>query len=232
MKTTEIVLDIETARDLREPIHAKLRSCIEPDGRLKDPEKIAADLAKKEADIVAKAGLDPLTGRIVCVGVGVRNGGGRVITRDVYNSIADHCENGWSYKVELARTRDDEAWLLSCLADILQAVDTPTLITWNGRRFDLPFIAARAALHGVRFPWRLPLGYARDLHVDLCDVFDRGLDLWSTPILGEGKPLDGGGAAVQALVDAGEWGVLRDYNLDDLRKTAALWERVRGVVRS
>jgi hypothetical protein len=49
----------------------------------------------------------------------------------------------------------DEATLLRALDDLLAGLEPGILVTWNGAAFDLPFLADRAALHGVRLGLRL-----------------------------------------------------------------------------
>lgn len=51
--------------------------------------------------------------------------------------------------------RGPEADLLVALDDLLRGLPPGVLATWNGGRFDLPYLAARAALAGVRLGLRL-----------------------------------------------------------------------------
>ncbi|KYH44811.1 hypothetical protein [Branchiibius sp. NY16-3462-2] len=69
----------------------------------------------------------------------------------------------------------DEA---SVLADTMELIsmlgEHEHLVTWNGSVFDLPFLAARAAVHGVDVPYRLVLDPAIVAKYDPCPGFDGG----------------------------------------------------------
>src|SRR5688500_12385793 len=69
-------------------------------------------------------GLDPGVARVVAVGVSSVEAGDVVLT-------------------------GDEAGVLTALDGHLADVDPGVVVTWNGGAFDLPFLAARAAVHGV-----------------------------------------------------------------------------------
>lgn len=49
----------------------------------------------------------------------------------------------------------DEADLLLRLEELLCSLPPGVLVTWNGSAFDLPFLAERARLHGIRLGLRL-----------------------------------------------------------------------------
>ncbi len=57
----------------------------------------------------------------------------------------------------------DEALLLAQLDALLASLTPGVLVTWNGARFDLPFIADRAALLGV------PTGLRLQASTELCE---------------------------------------------------------------
>jgi len=113
----------------------------------------------------------------------------------------------------------------------------PTLVTFNGRGFDLPVIAARCLRHGI------PLGYyykARDVryrfspdgHLDLMDFLaDHGaakpakLDAFAK-LCGMPGKLGVDGKHVGPLVHAGRLREVRDYCLCDVVQTAGVFLRV------
>jgi DNA polymerase elongation subunit (family B) len=74
-------------------------------------------------------GLDPLVGRVLAVAVS----GPRVV-------LFDH---------------DDEADLLRRLDQHLAELPPGVIVTWNGARFDLPYLASRATIAGVDLGLRL-----------------------------------------------------------------------------
>jgi hypothetical protein len=126
---------------------------IEPAGNLKDPEKIAADVAKKRAARLEKAGLDFDLARLT--------------------GIATLSPDHDTPLVRVLRTEADERLELQHVGWLIEgrredAGDfSPMLITYNGFRFDLPLLMRRAAYLGLRdFP-RINLDKYRSRHVDL-----------------------------------------------------------------
>jgi Predicted 3'-5' exonuclease related to the exonuclease domain of PolB len=126
---------------------------IEPAGNLKDPEKIAADVAKKRAARLEKAGLD--FDLAVLTGVAVL---GPADDQPVVRLIVDESDERDALQALgrlIAGTRDDAGDY------------APTLVTFNGFKFDLPLLMRRAAYLGLReFP-RINLDRYRSPHIDL-----------------------------------------------------------------
>ena len=96
----------------------------------------------------------------------------------------------------------DEFAALAALVAFLNArlsegVET-TLISWNGRGFDLPVIVARCLHHGLAFPWYYQqrdarYRYSTEGHVDLMDFLadhgasrSYGLELLAADLLSDG----------------------------------------------
>ncbi len=133
----------------------------------------------------------------------------------------------------------DEAGVLADFARFLDR-HRPTLITFNGRGFDLPVIAARSMKHG------LPLNYYyrdRDVryrfstegHLDLLDFLsDFGaskrsrLDVWAK-LSGMPGKVGVDGKDVGPLVHAGRVQEVKDYCLCDVVQTAAVFLRTQLV---
>lgn len=135
-----------------------------------------------------------------------------------------------------------EALQLKAFAATLEK--SPTVVTFNGRGFDLPVIAARSFRHGISLP-----GYyrQRDMryrftergHFDVADYLtDFGaskmskLDVWAK-LCGMPGKVGVSGADVAGMVAAGRIHEVRDYCLCDVAQTAAVFLRVqllRGVV--
>ena len=126
------------------------------------------------------------------------------------------------------------------LASFSQRVggERPTLVTYNGRGFDLPVIAARALCHGVPMPWyykdrSVRSRYTDDGHLDLCDwLADHGatragsLDAVARLIGLPGK-IGVDGSQVEGLYAAGELDAIERYCLGDVAQTALLLLRFR-----
>jgi 3'-5' exonuclease len=125
------------------------------------------------------------------------------------------------------------------LLDFAQWIDAkkPTVITWNGRSFDMPVITSRALRHGVPMPWwfsdrNTRYRYSTDGHFDLMDFLaDFGaaknarLDVYAKLVGFPGK-LGLDGSQVQPLVFAGKLDEVKAYCLCDVAQTAAIFLRV------
>ena len=96
---------------------------------LKDPEKIAAALAEKQADQLSRAGLDPLLGRICAVGTWSRDAG---------------------EQVQLCLTEADERDAIGQFWD--RVIDPMRLIVGYSIRFDLRYLLTRSRLLGLPTP--------------------------------------------------------------------------------
>jgi len=113
----------------------------------------------------------------------------------------------------------------------------PTVVTWNGRGFDMPVITSRALRHGVPMPWwftdrNTRYRYSTDGHFDLMDFLtDFGaaknarLDVYSKLIGFPGK-VGVDGSQVAPLVHAGRLDEVASYCLCDVAQTAAIFLRV------
>src|SRR5664280_2664533 len=167
-----IVFDIETG-PLPEAELAALVPPFDPaevkTGNLKDPEKVAAKIAEAEAthrrEFFDKAALDPLTGRVLAVGVMVFDargekgpafaGGGRF-------SIIGH---------------DDEAETLRGFWELTRGEmgRLNPLVGFNIFAFDLPFLFRRSWKHRVAVPFGIRRGrYWGDQILDLRDAWQLG----------------------------------------------------------
>jgi predicted PolB exonuclease-like 3'-5' exonuclease len=124
MRTSEaianIYLDIETFGGDKPPLED-----ITPDGRLKDPDKIAADIEKKQDDIWRKQALDSVKGIVLCVGLAV-------------NDEPAICIVGKS-----------EEETLTLFDEELHKYSHPRIIAHNGFEFDFLFLFHRGLKHGL-----------------------------------------------------------------------------------
>mgnify|MGYP001489403492 CR=1 FL=1 len=207
----EVVLDIETYADITPEQLERMAADVEAPKNWKDPEKIAAYIERKKAEIVEKAALSPRTGKVVCVGLLFRNVG----------------ETGAEWK-PWALASPDEDDLLRMVDTVLHGATITRIITFNGKRFDLPYLVARYMTHAMQTRFNLPVGHDKR-HIDLWDLLGRdgSLSAWGDAILG--APKEKTGADVAAMVDAGEWDAIKAYCLDDVRMTAALYDRLCAV---
>jgi len=169
-------------------------------------------------EIEGRFGLDPCTGRIVCIGV---------------------------YWLELDRSRaycrSDEVELLANFwADIAQIRPT-RFVTFNGKSFDFPYINVRSAILRVPSPRDLVLDtrrFATDRHFDVrealtnYDRYRKGTLEFFCEIFGVPSPKDGiDGSMVGEYFAAGRLDEIARYCLADCRATAELYRRIRPYFR-
>jgi len=130
----------------------------------------------------------------------------------------------------------DEAKTLSELANFVGKA-RPHLITYNGRKFDLPVVANRMLRHGIPFTAYYTdrdyrYRYSDFGHVDLADVLtDHGaarmpkLDHVARLVGMPGK-MGVDGSMVEKLYDDGHLDEIREYCLHDVVQTAFVFLRV------
>ncbi|MBM4363711.1 MAG: ribonuclease H-like domain-containing protein [Deltaproteobacteria bacterium] len=131
----------------------------------------------------------------------------------------------------------DEATALRDFAKFLEE-RRPDLVTWNGRGFDLPVIAARCFRHGIplRHYYRskdVRYRFSPDGHLDLMDYLaDFGaakpakLDIVAK-LCGMPGKVGIAGHDVGPMVHAGRLEEVRNYCLCDVVQTAAVFLRVQ-----
>lgn len=201
------ILDIET---LAHEDAGNWLDPVEPDGRLTDPVKIKADIAKKEAERAEKLALDPDCCRIVCLGYHDCGTG---------DPICDPCQDEFEERAVL------EAFWTS-----YRAQDT-SLVAFYGFGFDLPVLMRRSMYLGVPHQ-PLNVDRYRSPHIDVLakltyngvlkphslSFYQRRLGL---PTLDKVK-----GSEIAGLVKAGDWDAVVAHCLSDIGLTHALANRL------
>ena len=181
-----------------------------PRANLKDPAKIEADMAEKQAALLARAALDPDLCRIVAAGW---DGDGR--------AESAVCEDTAQERLLLERF-----WRQSQGA---------TLVGFNCLGFDLPVLLRRSLYLGVPAPALALNKYRPGSIIDLMQrlAYQGTLTYRSLAFycqrFGVAVPDDVTGADIGALVAAGEWTKVHDHVRADVAKTAELARRV-GVL--
>jgi len=123
----------------------------------------------------------------------------------------------------------------------------PTLVSFNGRGFDLPLLELSAFRYGVSVPgWFQATGKSFDqprsryntiAHIDLCELltnfgstrFTGGLNLVAN-ILGKPGKMDVQGDMVQDMYDAGRLAEINDYCRCDVLDTYFVFLRTRVLL--
>ncbi len=167
-----IVFDVETG-PLAESELSALLPAFDPaevkTGNIKDPEKVAAKIAEAEAnhrrEFFDKAALDPLTGRVVAIGV---------LVFDALGEDGMQCSDSSRC---LILGHEDEARTLREFWALTQAEmgRMNPMVGFNIFGFDLPFLFRRSWKQRVRIPFGLRRGrYWGDQLIDLRDVWQLG----------------------------------------------------------
>jgi predicted PolB exonuclease-like 3'-5' exonuclease len=150
-------------------------------------------------------------------------------------SLVDHCARAsWSKP-------DSEVGLLSEFRSAMVGC-TATIVTWNGRTFDLPVLAMRALHHGVPWGWYydsrdIRYRYSAEGHLDLMDFLSdygasRPAKLGDVArLVGLPGKTDMDGSMVAGIVAGDPGGVeeasVSRYCLQDVLQTALLFVRSR-----
>jgi hypothetical protein len=167
-----IVFDLETG-PLAESELSALLPPFDPaevkTGNLKDPAKIAEKIAEAEAnhrrDFIERAALDPLTGRVVAIGVMTFDAKGETPTKFGKGgkfSIIGHVDEAQTLREFWELTRGEMGRL-------------NPMIGFNIFGFDLPFLFRRSWKHRVPVPFGIRRGrYWGDQLLDLRDAWQLG----------------------------------------------------------
>lgn len=208
-----IILDIETC-GIEDP--GRFLDPVQPDARLKDPDKIAADIAAKTQARLEKLALDWNVGRVAVLGWWTERDGVQVSA----------CQN-----------EGLEATALGAFFDVAKH---RTIVGFNCKGFDLRFLVQRSRLLGIRYPQFDFSKYSRkgivDLYLELTfneGHYDQGAMRRTLSAFARrfGIPCDDpiSGKDVPALLAAGQWQVVADHCRYDLALTVAL-ARKMGVI--
>ena len=211
----------------------------------RDAEKIISpeEREKRRAELTSMMSLWPFTSRVVCVAMlNADTARGQVLF-----TAEDHEEDaGEAGPVEFVPCCD-ETELLTAFWDVAKHYDS--IVTFNGRGFDVPFLYLRSAQLNVPISRKNWLGYrfATDPHCDLAEqltfysVSGRdgaarkfNLDFYCKAF-GIESPKSHGvtGMDVKRLMDEGRFREIAEYCLRDVVATVKLYhiwkERLAGI---
>ncbi len=207
MKT--LVLDIETVGQAEAEVPDRALDYLKRG--LERDRPAPEELDRRYADLVSRFGLDPTTGRIVVIGVVDAESGAEHVFSD--DSEAELLARFWAFVAE----------------------NTPALyVTFNGKRFDVPYLNVRSAFHRLRPSVVIPAEPdTRQPHFDVREVLEGGdrrrrggLDYFCA-VFGIPSPkIEMAGAEVGSAFDEGRLDDIIRYCLSDCRATLALYERL------
>ena len=223
MNEKKLVFDIETFKNPNlhdDYMEWKLGDLVNK--TLKDPIKIKADMEKKSG----KFALDARTGQIIHIGCLFVNVG-EILLPENTPVLETELAGNPVKKVEF-RLNDydsEKAMLLAFLPAFFKAIDEGTqLISFGGKRFDIPYIRERAILNYIANPGivrlsQLTYQYENQLHCDLENfVSGGGLAEWNYLLTGEGSPQNDG-ANIGTYYLEGDYDVIAMKCEQDLVRT-------------
>lgn len=199
------------------------------------PQTIAETLAKHaqrmDSDEAKVMGLSPFFGKVVSLAVGDAEDLDRITVLVVPPDDKDLGEvPDWMRPVS-------EEQLLEAWWSLAAAAET--IISYNGRGFDVPFLVHRSMIHGI--PARVDLlsnRYALRPHLDLYRALTFGerqlgptsLDVvcWALGIESPKGQMDG--SMVAPAYARGEIQKIAEYNAQDVRATAQVYRTVRDRI--
>jgi predicted PolB exonuclease-like 3'-5' exonuclease len=213
MDVSPIVVDIETVG------LSNAEDYLDPpkaDGRLTDPVKIKNDIEQKAQERLGRLALDWNVGRIAAIGWWTEQGG-----IEAYLGKDEHSE-------------------ATAIMLFWKACRNRTIVTFNGKGFDLRYLIQRSRYLGIQYP-QLDMGkYSRkgviDLYLELTfydGIHDKGEMSRSLKSFCRrfGIPVDDtiNGKDIPALVAAGQWDAVVSHVTSDVEATVALARKL-GVV--
>jgi len=206
--STTVIVDIETVGQDRQRLPPRVIEILFR----------ALESAEEREEAEGRFGLDPCTGRIVCIGI-------------------------YWLEVDRARAycqREERELLANFWSDLAQIRPT-RFVTFNGKSFDFPYINIRSAVLGVPSPRELLLDtrrFSTERHFDVREVltnYDRyrkGTLEFFCEVFGVPSPKDGiDGSKVAQYFEQGRLEEIANYCLADCRATAQLYRRLRPYFR-
>jgi len=210
MKTC--IFDLET---IANPEMTPYLPEVQADPRLKDPEKIKADVEKKKQKQVGEMGLNPET-NLICT--------------FAWMDFDDREPHSLVLDMDTLNEKD----ILSDIWEVLR--EYGQFVTFNGNAFDVEILKWHSMVHQI--PISVKINQRRYQTYNHCDVrmvltgwdnYKKGTqDYYCKLLLGEGKPEGMDGSMVQDIFDCGLIDEIRKYNEDDVIKLAQLYERLIG----
>ena len=197
-------------------------------------EALADNAQRKEMEPQAVMGMSPFFGKVVSLAVG---------DGDADAEGSDDAVTVLAVPPDGTTIADCPPWLRPMSeADLLRAFwalasRAETVVSFNGRGFDVPFLVTRSLIHGI--PARVDLlsqRFALKPHLDLFElVTQRGrgpskLDVvcWALGIESPKEVMDG--SMVAPAYARGEIVKIAEYNAHDVRATAAVYRRCRDLI--
>lgn len=227
MAGSPLAIDIETIGVEWQSLHPSIQAYLIDRARTDE---------EREA-VPARLGLNPGTGRVVAIGMwrpreqrgGVLSEDGGTATTSQWVEWDDHS----------SIYRGTERTILAEFWRYVRHESVSTIITFNGRRFDGPFLMIRSAMLGIA-PSRnlVPYRYSFKSHCDLVDVLSfygarpmESLQFWTHQFGVVTSKDDMDGSQVAEAYRQGQHDRIARYCLQDARATAELFLRLEPLIQ-
>jgi len=223
MPKPTIALDVETVGHEWESLAPEVRTY------LLDRERDES----RRTEVPNRLALHPGTGRVVAIGMWY-------VDEERGRAFADGDPVEWTAFEERAQIHQgpEAAMLREFWVHIREA---GTIVTFNGRSFDGPYLMIRSAILGIE-PTRnlVPYRYSFQEHCDLMDVLSfwgarsasGSLDFWCRQFGIASPKRDVTGAQVGALFGDRRLVDLARYCLGDARATAEMYLRLKPMIKT
>jgi hypothetical protein len=194
-------------------------------------EALSSYATRRDMEPGAVMGMSPFFGRVVSLAIGDGDAEGN----DEVTVLAVPPEGQTIVDCPRWLRPMEEAQLLRAFWALASRAET--VVSFNGRNFDVPFLVTRSLVHGI--PARVDLVSQRFTlrpHLDLWELVsqrDRGpskleVVCWALGIESPKGVMDG--SMVAPAYARGEIVKIAEYNAHDVRATAALFRRARDLV--
>jgi predicted PolB exonuclease-like 3'-5' exonuclease len=126
---------------------------------------------------------------------------------------------------------EEEEFIMEGLYSYLDSHQPFTLVTFNGRDFDLPMLYMRGLLHGYDFAQVLPMDKYSKTHIDIYQHLGGRWGMNGTLAefawhFGLADELDGHGSSIQQQFDSGDWESIIAHCRADVEVTESLFLRM------
>lgn len=215
-----LFFDIETYADVNSVLLEKQMADISAPSNYKDPVKISSYIEEQKKKVMSELALSPMTGKIITIG------------------MMDDTGKLFQLSPEL----DEERMLTKFwteFGEIFENNAKVKLVSFNGKKFDLPFLLIRTAKLMIQKPESLDLfipsdylkKYDTQFHFDLYEnhfsAFKGGLKAWASFFLDADYE---SGAQVAEMYESGRYSEIVEYNYRDLLRTKGLYDSIKHWV--
>lgn len=186
--------------------------------------KAVAEAKEKARD---KMALYPISGRVAIIGMLDTEAS----APEMFKFLVSGYENLMDPTVVSYLGEDNEGVMISEFFETItkSANQGSRLVSFAGKRFDLPFLFIRALTYGIKACGNyqeLIHPYNNNLHLDISSFLEKGSLNMLSYLVGAGDLTDEKGSEVPKMIEAGNYSEAIDKCKKDLVKTAAIYERI------